>query len=67
MGPQSTLWFVVAIVAAGFSVSLLYQRFVRRTPTAVRSRGGSILFAIFMLIFAAGAAIAGYAAIKIGR
>jgi hypothetical protein len=67
VGPQSTLWFVVAVVAAGFGLSMLYQRFVRRSPAAVRSGAGSILFAIFMLIFAAGAAIAGYAAVTVGR
>ena len=67
MGPQSTLWFAVAVVAAGFGLSLLYQRFIRKAPAAVRSGGGSILFAIFMLIFAVGAAIAGYAATRIGR
>ncbi|HET7093358.1 MAG TPA: hypothetical protein VFI22_07770 [Thermomicrobiales bacterium] len=67
MGPQSTLWFAVAVIAAGFGLSLLYQRFIRRAAASVRSGGGPILFAIFMLIFAAGAAIAGFAAAGIGR
>jgi hypothetical protein len=67
VGPQSTLWFTVAAIAAGFGLYLLFQRFVRRTPETIRSAGGSILFAIFMLIFAAGAAIAGYAAVRVGR
>ena len=67
MGAQSLIWFTIAGGAVALAISLLYARFVRRDANAVRSRGGATLFAMFMLLFAAGAAAAGFIAVKAGR
>lgn len=67
MGAQSIIWFCVAAGAAIFAVSLLNARYIRRDTRAIRSRGSYTLFAIFMLLFAIGAAGAGIAAIHAGR
>jgi hypothetical protein len=56
---QSLLWFGIAGGAALFGLSLLHARYVKKDQRAIRSRGGFTLFAIFMLIFAAGAFLAG--------
>ncbi len=62
MNGQAIVWFGIAGGAALFALSLLHARYVARQPRAVRSRGGFTLFAILMLIFAAGALVAGLAA-----
>ena len=67
MGPQALLWFGIAGGALALGLSLLYARFVRRETQAVRSRGGFALFALFMLLFAFGAAAAGVASVGVGR
>jgi len=67
LGAQSLIWFGVAGGAAIFALSLLHARYVQRAPRAVQSRGGFTLFAIFMLLFAVGAAVAGIAAARAGR
>lgn len=67
MGAQSLLWFGIGGGAAVFAISLLRQRYVTKDQRAVRSRGGFTLFAILMLIFAAGAIVAGIASARAGR
>jgi hypothetical protein len=67
LGPQALLWFGIAGGAALVAISMIFRRFVRRDTYAVRSRGGFTLFAVFMLIFALGAAAAGLAAVSAGR
>lgn len=67
MGVQALIWFGVAVVAAGVALSLLHARYVRREAMAVRSGGGPVLFALCLLLFAAGAAAAGFAAASTGR
>ena len=61
MDGASLLWFGIGGGAAVFSLSLVYQRYVKRTPQAVQSRGSFTLFAILMLLFALGASAAGIA------
>jgi hypothetical protein len=58
---QSLVWFGIAGGSALFALSLLNARYVRKEQRAVKSRGGFTLFAILMLIFAAGAFVAGLA------
>lgn len=67
MGAQSLIWFVAAGGAALLALSLLHARYVRREAMAVRSGGGFVLFALCLLLFAAGAAVAGFAAARAGR
>ncbi len=67
MGPQAFIWFGVAGAAADLGCSLLYARYVRRDPDAVRSGGGFALFALFMFACAVGALAAGVAAARVGR
>jgi len=67
VGPQAVLWFGIAGGAAVFGGSLLYSRYVRRTPRAVASGGSFTLFGIFSFIFAVGAVVAGIAAAQAGR
>jgi nitrate reductase gamma subunit len=62
MDGASLVWFGIGGGAAVFGLSLLYQRFVQRTPRAMQSRGSFILFALLMLLFAMGAVLAGIAA-----
>ncbi len=59
MDAQTLVWFGISGGAAVFAGSLLVQRYVKRVPRAVESRGSFTLFAILMLCFAAGAFIAG--------
>lgn len=59
MDAQAAVWFVLAAIAAFGGIRLLFDRYVAKKRTAVQSRGGSTLFAICMLIFAAGAFAAG--------
>ncbi|MCC7022566.1 MAG: hypothetical protein IT338_07050 [Thermomicrobiales bacterium] len=67
MGPQAIIYFGIAGGAAALALSLLYDRYIRRDPQAVHSRGGFTYFAIFMLMFSLGAAIAGIVAVRAGR
>ena len=67
MGPQALIWFGVAGGAAALALSLLHARYVRKEAQAVRAGGGAILFAVCLLLFAAGAAVAGVAAAMVGR
>ena len=67
MGAQALIWFGVAGGAAVYAVSLLHARYVRKEARAVRSGGGFTLFAICMLLFAVGAAVAGIASVRAGR
>jgi hypothetical protein len=61
------IYFGIAGGALALGVSLLYARFVRRDPRAVRSGGGFAFFAVFMFLFAVGAVAAGYASLRAGR
>ena len=65
--PQALIYFGVAGGSLALALSLLYARYVRRDPQAVRSRGGFTLFAIFLLLFAVGAAAAGLFSTRAGR
>lgn len=56
---QSLIWFAVAGGAAAFGLSLLWSRYVRRDPQAIRAASGYALFAACMLLVALGAAVAG--------
>ena len=67
MGAQAVVWFGVAGGAAVLGLTLLYDRYVRKAPRAVQSRGGFTLFAVCMLLFALGAAVAGVAAVRADR
>ena len=67
MGAQSLVWFGIGGGAALFAFSLLRKRYITKEQQAVRSRGGFTLFAIMMLIFAAGAIVAGIASARAGR
>ncbi|MEJ7761787.1 MAG: hypothetical protein WKF80_03245 [Thermomicrobiales bacterium] len=62
MSVETLLWFGIAGGALIFAGSLLHARYVRRTPQAVRSGGSFTMFALLMVLFAAGAAAAGLAA-----
>ncbi len=46
MDAQAVVWFVIAAVAAGMAMRLLYQRYISKQASAVQSRGGTTLFAI---------------------
>lgn len=61
MDGATLLWFGIGGGAATFSVSLLYQRYVRKTPQAMQSRGSFTMFAVLMMLFAIGAIAAGVA------
>jgi hypothetical protein len=61
------IWFGIAGGAVALAVSLLYSRYVRHDPQAVRSGGGFTLFAAFLLLFAMGALVAGLASLRAGR
>jgi hypothetical protein len=61
---QALLWFGIAGGAAVFGASLLYNRYVRRSPEAVRSGGSFTVFALIILLFALGAAVAGVIAVQ---
>jgi hypothetical protein len=67
VGPQTLIYFGVAGGSLALAVSLLYARYVRRDIHAVRSGGGFTFFAIFMVLFAVGAAAAGFASFQAGR
>jgi hypothetical protein len=61
------IYFGIAGGSLALALSLLYARYVRRDPQAVRSGGGFTFFAGFMLLFAVGAAAAGVIAVRAGR
>ncbi len=65
--PQAMIYFGAAGGSLALALSLLYARYVRRDPHAVRSGGGFTLFAVCMLLFALGAAAAGLAAVQGSR
>ena len=66
MGPRASLWFGVSVMAGVLGVLLLWQRFVARDPRVV-GNSGALLFACCLFAFAAGAAVAGYGAVRTGR
>ncbi len=59
MSFDTILWFGISGGTLAFAISLLWQRYVKRTPQAVQSRGSFLMFAILALIFAVGALFAG--------
>lgn len=59
MNVQSMIWFAISVVALLSGVRLLVRRYVLRSPQAIQSRGSYTLFAVFMIIFALGAFVAG--------
>jgi hypothetical protein len=61
------IYFGAAGGAVALALSLLYTRYVRRDPQAVRSGGGFTFFAFCMLLFGLGAAVAGLTSIQAGR
>jgi hypothetical protein len=67
VGPQTLIYFGAAGGAVALALSLLYTRYVRRDPQAVRSHGGFTFFALIMLLFGLGAAAAGFASLHAGR
>jgi hypothetical protein len=67
VGPQALIYFGIAGGSLALAVTLLYSRFVSKEQSAVRSRGGFAFFAGCLLLFAVGAAIAGYVSAQAGR
>ena len=63
MGAQSILWFAISVVALLSGLRLLVRRYVLKSRQAVQSRGSYTLFAVFMLLFAIGAFVAGLASL----
>lgn len=61
MESVALVWFGIAGGAFAFALSLLHQRYVKKTPHAVQSRGSFAMFAAIMVLFAIGAAFAGIA------
>ncbi len=55
------VWFGIAGGAIVFALSLLHQRYIKKTPHAVQSRGTFAMFAAIMVLFGVGAAFAGIA------
>jgi len=55
------VWFGIAGGAVVFAVTLLVQRYIQRVPRAVQAGSSFAMFAAIMVLFAIGAAIAGYA------
>ena|SRR5688500_10213009 len=67
VGLQALIYFSVAGGSLALALSLLYARYMRQDPQAVRSRGGFTLFAVCLLLFAVGAAAAGLVSAQAGR
>lgn len=67
MGPQALIYFGVAVGALFLAVKLLYSRYVRNEPSAMRSGGGTVFFVFCLILFAVGAVVAGYGSIQAGR
>jgi hypothetical protein len=63
---QTLIYFGAAGGSLALALSLLYGRYVRKDPRAVRSGGGATLFAVCLLLFALGAAAAGFASARAG-
>ncbi len=61
MDGASLVWFGIGGGAAVFSISLVYQRYVKKTPQAIQSGGSFTMFAVLMMLFALGAIAAGIA------
>jgi hypothetical protein len=61
------IYFGVAGGSLALALTLLHARYIRRDPQAVRSGGGFAFFAVCMLLFAAGAAVAGVVSWQAGR
>ncbi len=55
------VWYGIAGGALAFAVSLLVQRYIQKTPRAVQAGPSFAMFAGIMVLFAIGAAVAGYA------
>lgn len=67
MGPQSLIYFGIAVGSLLLAISLLRRRYVNKDQEAVRSGGAFAAFAAFMILFAFGAALAGYVSLRAGR
>ena len=59
MDAQAIVWFLIAAIAAGMALRLLYQRYISKQASAVQSRGGATLFAICLILFSLFAAAVG--------
>ena len=59
MSFDTILWFGISGGTLAFAISLLWQRYVKRTAQAVQSRGSYLLFALLSLLFSVGAFFAG--------
>ncbi len=59
MNFDTILWFGISGGTLAFATSLIWQRYVKRTPRAVQSRGSFLMFAILALMFSVGAFLAG--------
>ena len=57
---QSLIWFGVAGGSLVAAAALLHARYVRHDPRHVNAGNGTLLFAICLVLFAVGAAIAGF-------
>ncbi len=64
---QTLIYFGAAGGSFALALSLLNARYVRKEPQALRSGGGFTLFAVFLLVFALGAAAAGLVSARTGR
>ena len=60
MNAQSLVYFGISGGTLLLALSLLRQRYFEKDRNAVRSRGGYTMFAVLMLVFSAGAFLAGY-------
>ena len=52
MNVTSRLWIGIGLGAGVFAASILYQRFVQKTPRAMQSGGSFTMFGLLMLTFA---------------
>ena len=59
MSGQSLVYFGISGGALILAIQLLRQRFVAKDRQAVRSAGGYVGFALVLILFAAGAFLAG--------
>lgn len=55
------VWYGISGGALVFAATLLFQRYIQKVPRAVQSGGSFAMFAFIMVLFAIGAAVAGYA------
>ena len=63
---ETMIYFGAAGGSFALALSLLFARYVRKDPQAVRSGGGYTLFAAFLVLFAVGAVVAGIASARAG-